>query len=59
MASRWKGSYFGLYLVLALQNEVSKINDRRPGLEYFKNHLTVSSNNTCSVKAVPAKQEEE
>ena len=37
-------------------------NDCRPGYEYFKNCLTVSSDNTCSVKAVEPqnkKKEEE
>ena len=53
MASQWKSSYFVLYLVLALQNKSFKIiADLDRNIEYFKNRLTVSSNNTCSVTAV-------
>ena len=41
-----------LVYILYLPYKTKFSNDRRPGYEYFKNHLTVSSDNTCSVKAV-------
>ena len=45
-----KAAILAYILYLPYKTEFS--NDCRPGYDYFKNRLTVSSNNTCSVKAV-------
>ena len=49
MASQSISCYFSLYLVVALQNEVLEWSQTWIGM--FQNHLTVSSDNTHSVKA--------
>ena len=50
MASCSKSRYFGLYLVVALQNGVVKWSQTWIGM--FLNRLTISSDSTRSVKAV-------
>ena len=55
-----KAAILAYILYLPYKTEFS--NDCRPGYEYFKNRLTVSSDNTCSVEAVDPqnkKKEEE
>ena len=55
-----KAAILAYILYLPYKTEFS--NDGRPGYEYFKYPLTVSSDNNCSVKAVDPrnkKKEEE
>ena len=47
MASQLKSSYFGPYLVVALQNKV--LNSLRAGEEYFKDCLAVFSDSAHSI----------